>query len=605
VAAKGDSFVETSDSRHLNSGWLIHGDNYYVDEPIIIRTDDGAWLCTLSVGDDQEGVDSGQHSIARRSTDRGRSWSDPVYIEPPMPPEGSKVSLVKVPGGRIYAVYTRNSDNLREVLADDGSTFRRVDSLGYFVFKYTDDGGRTWSQDRQVVDVREMEIDRRNPYKGKVRFFWNSARSFVHEGCAYVPLTKVGGFGEGTFTSSEGVLLKSSNMLTERDPAAIRWETLPRGDAGLRAPGGPIAEEHSYSVLSDGSFFCVYRTTDGHPAVTYSRDRGYTWSAPQYMRFAGGRLVKHPRAANFAWKCANGKYLYWFHNHGGRFIAGRGSHYPYEDRNPVWLSGGIERDSPQGKVIAWSQPEIGLYDDDPFVRISYPDLIEEGGEVFLTEANKAMARVHHIDRGLLEGLWGQFDAPRSTRAGIILERGGGDFHGTVDMPALPAFAMRDPRRRDYGTLQTRRGFTIEILLSLDDVGTEGVILDSRDGQGRGLCVASTHRGTVELQMCDGRTLNRWDCDPGLLRSGHLHHIVILVDGGPRIITFVVDGVLCDGGDYRQFGWGRFSPNLKDANGAGLLHVGTGLRGALRLLRLYDCCLRTSEAVGNFGTLPPS
>ena len=53
--------------------------------------------------------------------------------------------------------------------------------------------------------------------------------------------------------------------------------------------------------------------------------------------------MKHPRAADFAWRCANGKYIYWFHNHGGRFIR---EHHrrtiAYEDRNPVWLVGGVE-----------------------------------------------------------------------------------------------------------------------------------------------------------------------------------------------------------------------------------------------------------------------
>ena len=34
-----------------------------------------------------------------------------------------------------------------------------------------------------------------------------------------------------------------------------------------------------------------------------------------------------------------------------------------------------------------------------------------------------------------------------------------------------------------------------------------------------------------------------------------------------MISFVVDGRLCDGGDFRQFGWGRFSPHLRHANGS--------------------------------------
>jgi hypothetical protein len=227
------------------------------------------------------------------------------------------------------------------------------------------------------------------PYGGKVRYFWNVGRPFTHAGAAYVPLIKVAGFGVGFMTRSEGVLLRSPNLLTERDPQAITWETLPEGDAGLRTPpgGGPIAEEQSYVPLSDGSFYANYRTVDGSPACAYSRDGGRSWSQPRYAAYADGRPIRHPRAANFTWKCANGKYLYWFHNHGGK---------SYEDRNPAWLCGGVEADSPAGKVIRWSQPEILLYSDDTFLRMSYPDLVEDAGRYFVTETEKQVARVHEI-----------------------------------------------------------------------------------------------------------------------------------------------------------------------------------------------------------------
>jgi hypothetical protein len=106
----------------------------------------------------------------------------------------------------------------------------------------------------------------------------------------------------------------------------------------------------------------VFRTIDGHAAYSYSRDGGKSWEPSEYMRYADGRLMKHPRAANFAWRCENGKFLYWFHNHGGRFIREhpRRRTIAYEERNPVWLSGGVEADSPRGKIIRWSQPEIAL-----------------------------------------------------------------------------------------------------------------------------------------------------------------------------------------------------------------------------------------------------
>ena len=212
-----------------------------------------------------------------------------------------------------------------------------------------------------------------------------------------MPIHKVGGLGEGWFTSSEGALLKSDNLLHEQDPTKITWQTLPDGEVGLRTPpgGGPVAEEQSFSVLSDGTFYCVYRTIDGYPACTYSGDGGHTWTTPAYKTYPDGRRLKNPRAANFAWRCNNGKFLYWFHNHGGRQIAEHPQRRTasYQERNPVWLSAGVEIDTPQGKRLQWSQPEIALYDDDPYIRMSYPDLTEDNGKVYLSETQKFTDRI--------------------------------------------------------------------------------------------------------------------------------------------------------------------------------------------------------------------
>ncbi len=594
------------DPRNVATGLPIPTERY-ADQPYVVKTDDGAWLCVLTTGAGREG-EPGQRVVTLRSQDQGHSWDAPLAVEPGDARENSYAVLLKAPSGRIFCFYNHNTDNLRAVRADDppyeGGLCRRVDSLGYFVFKFSDDHGRTWSAERTPIPVREMAIDRENAYGGRVRFFWNVGRPFLYGGAAYVSLHKVGGFGEGYFTRSEGVLLRSESILTERDPARITWETLPDGDAGLRAPpgGGPIAEEQSYSVLSDGSLYAVYRTVDGHPACTYSRDGGCSWSVPRYQQFADGRPMKHPRAANFVWRCANGRYLCWFHNHGGRFIREMGdARKPYEDRNPAWLCGGVEAETPEGAIIRWSQPEIVLYDDDPFVRMSYPDLVEDGGNTYLTETQKAVARVHEVDRCLLEGLWQQFESSSLATERLILELP--DADGTlpecVPMPRLPAFLERDTERADYGTRDLRAGFTVELWLRIDSLHPGQVVLDARAGDGQGICLRSTDRATLEVALSDGRTENRWDCDSGALREGDLHHVVVNVDGGPKIITFVVDGQLCDGGDHRQFGWGRFNPNLRHANGGEILRLGPSLEGELIALRIYGRCLRTSEAVSNF------
>lgn len=570
---------------------------YYADQPYVVKTDDGAWLCSVTTGEGEEGA-SGQHVVTMRSTDQGKTWADLAAVEPPDGLESSYSVLLKAPGGRIYIFYNHNTDNVRKVKADisewsPNGYFNRVDSLGYFVFKYSDDHGKSWSQKRYPIPVREFECDRVNADGGKLRYFWNVGKPFVRGGAAFVSLHKVGRMGQGFFAQSEGALLKSTNLLAECDPDKIIWETLPDGDVGLQTPpgGGPISEEQSYSVLDDGSFYCVYRSIDGHPVFTYSRDGGHTWSVPQYKRYADGRLMKHPRAANFAWKCSNGKYLYWFHNHGGTW---------YDDRNPVWVCGGIEKDSPDGRVIAWTQPEILLYEDDTYVRMSYPDMIEDEGKLYITETNKNKARIREIDPEFLDRLWSQFEISRVEEEGLLLHEAA--ENGTlkrVDMPQLPKFTERDVHRPDYGTKDLRSGITLEFRVSLSGQEKGILLLDSRTADGMGICVETGENGTIGIILNDGRTENRWYCEPGMLEAGKLHHVGIVVDGGPKIISFVIDGKFCDGGASKQFGWGRFSRDLYHVNGTKTAKLASGGKAEVKMLRIYGRALMTTELIGNY------
>ncbi|MBM3736725.1 MAG: hypothetical protein FJW39_13165 [Acidobacteria bacterium] len=578
------------DPRHLSNGSVIP-DEGYSDQPYIVKTNDGAWLCGITTGPGREGA-GGQHIVTRRSIDRGKTWTDLVDVEPGTGPEASYAVLLKVPLGRVYVFYNHNTDNIREVIGDnppyrDGKV-RRVDSLGHFVFKYSDDHGRSWSAQRYEIPQRDFEIDRKNVYQGRIKFFWTVGKAFTHKGAGYVPLHKVGGFGEGFFTSSEGVLLRSANILTERDPAKLRWETLPDGGIGIRTPpgGGPVAEEHSFSEMSDGSLFCVFRTIDGHAASTYSRDAGRTWEPAQYMRYADGRLMKHPRAANFAWRAENGKFLYWFHNHGGRFILEhpRRRSIAYEDRNPVWLAGGEEVESLKGRLIRWSEPEIALYDDDPVMRMSYPDFVEEGGKFYLTETEKEIARVHEISPVLLNGLWGQFGNRTVAAEGLLKTEAGQPV-------ALPDFLRR--AAGGHGTDDLRTGFTLDAWVQLASMAPGQVLASTMTADGRGFALETAAGGAMRLLLSDGRTRNEWLSDSGSFEADKRHHVAVIVDGGPKVILFVVDGKLQDGGTQRQFGWGRFSGNLKSVAG-GPLRV-----GEVKGLRIYGRALRVSEAVGNF------
>lgn len=568
----------------------------YADQPYLLQTNEGHLLCVVTTGAGQEG-EAGQHVCVLLSSDEGRSWSGPWPVEPPEGPESSYAVLLKAPSGRIFCFYNYNIDNLREIpteLPGNPPTFR-MDTLGAHVFRFSDDHGRTWSQERYPVPVRETEIDRRNVTGGRVRFFWNVGRPFVLDGAAYLSIHKVGNFGEGFLAESEGWLVRSPNLLTEADPGNFQWETLPEGEVGLKAlPGeGRVAEEQNYTVLGDGSIHAVYRTLGGYLTESYSRDGGRSWSPPQHQCYADGRPMKNPRAAAFGWKLSNGKFLQWFHNHGGPFI-----HFglpdepiksPYEDRNPVWIAPGMEIDGVDGKIIQWGQPEIFLYHDDPRIRMSYPDLIETRSGILVSETQKNAARLHGIDRDFLRRIFAGLDHSLSLGDAPLAAGGPGEHPA----PRLPEFSKRDYRQPDHRSLDLRQGFTVAVELAASaDRPAAGALLDARTPSGVGWVLSTFPDKSLTFLLSDGQTTSLHSTDPGTLPDNNsLRHVVVIVDGGPKIVRFVINALLYDGGSDRQFGWSRFSPHLASANGSERLRASP----QVECFAIYGRPLLTCEA----------
>jgi len=576
------------DRRNIKTGQVIP-DEGYSDQPYVVVTTGGEWLCVMTTGSGVEG-EGGQHVIAVISRDQGRTWSAPIDIEPATGYEASWVVPFRTDYGRVYAFYTYNKANIREV--PNAATFgKRVDTLGVYAFRYSDDNGRTWSKDRYEIPMHVTDADRDNNFAGKTLFFWGVSKPIVHKGAVYWGWNRVTRWGwPGVLVRSQGHFMRGENIQTERDPRRLRWKILPESDEGLRAPKGPIAEEINLVTMSDGGLYATYRTIDGYLCHAYSRDDGRTWTPPAYATFANGRPIKHPRAYAPVWKLKNGKYLLWFHNHGGEPVHtdewGKGSYY--QSRNPVWVSGGVERNG----RIEWSEPEILLYDDDPKVRMSYPDLIEDGGKYFITETQKSIARTHEIPSALLEGMWRQAESQTLATSGLRLDlRGDQTRSGAVFMmPTLPG-------------LKPGAGFTIETWLKMKELSPGQVVFDARDASGKGIALTFSDRFTLKLTLSDGRKSSTWESDPGTfpgsLRTNHWQHVAVIVDGGPKIITFVVDGVVNDGGGARQYGWGRFDPEMEAPNGADAVKLAPQLWGEIRRLRVYDRPLRIAEVVSNY------
>ena len=391
----------------ITTGYEIPSEGY-CDQPYVQMLPDGTWLCVMTTGTGDEG-DLGQHIVSTRSRDHGKTWEPLTDIEPRDGPEASWATPYLTPYGRVYVFYTYNYEDRREVKMVDGvGVTHRVDLIGKFALKYSDDGGESWSTQRWFVPIRETKIDRENPYQGKVRFFWSVDKMIAHEGASYLGFSKVSGIQGGAFHSSEAFFLRCDNIDSERDPAKLTWQLLPETDRGLTSPEGLIASEVNMEVLSDGSFFCTYRTVDGYPGHAYSRDKGRTWTESAFMTYGpDGERVKHPRAANFVRKLPagpyKGRYIYWFHNNSMSGFVGR---------NPAYLLGGIEVDSPEGKVIQWGDPVAVLYGESTEDRISYPDFMWDDG-LYITETQKSTARVHQIPDNLLSALW---QSPRHSAA---------------------------------------------------------------------------------------------------------------------------------------------------------------------------------------------
>lgn len=551
--------LAAADPRNIRNGLPIPAKNY-CDQPYVAVTSNGEWVVVLTTGVGEEGS-VGQQVVSARSTDQGQSWSALVDIEPPTGPEASWAVPLLTPYGRLYAFYTYNGDSISTL---PGSTTRiRADMLGWYCFKYSDDSGQTWSAQRYRIPVPVTACDRTNQWGGAVQIFWGIDKPKVQSGVVRFAFTKLGRY---MLDNGEGWLVESDNLLAERNPDKLRFTLRPDGERGIRNPAyGSVQEEHNLVPLAGADLFCAYRLNEQTPAQSYSRDGGHTWSVPERMNYGPGqRTLKQPRACPKLFRTAEGRFLFWYHNHSGR---------SFESRNPVFLTGGLLQ---ADGFIRWSEPEIVLFDPDVNIRMSYPDLIEQDGRYWLTETQKTVARLHEIDPPLLRGLWNQ-----ATNRSVCTE-------GLLDAAAADTF----------GRLESR-GLSLELLFRLDSDAPGQALFAKTDASGKGVSVrtslAADGSPALAITLSDGARTVTWDTDPGKIRRGWTHHVLFLCDFSARIIGVVLDGRYGDGALRRQYGWGRIHADLEAMDIAGAASTAA----CVSTCRLYARALRTSEALGNY------
>jgi hypothetical protein len=633
------------DARNLYCGDVMLASGY-LDQPYCaVNAATREWACVVCQTLNHEGG-AGERVVSIVSADGGATWSAPVPLEPPGVALTNSYAAILLapalgPAGRLYALYNMNLDNVTALppgVPAGTPKFARSDELGHFVSRHSDDGGRSWSAQRQVIDYRLTAIDHNNTFRGATREMWNVDQIKVDEksSTAYLAFTKIGSYPQNA--PQEIWFLGSANALTEPNASAVAWRLLPDGDRGIAPPGGnpSIMEEGHIMPLvgaQNPGFYALARTTQGVLATsrTAAPDAAAGWdmeaSVAQYWdsgavagfaAFQGKNVtlgLKNPRGPVTMKRFAGGLLLLFYNNYKKTF-----SDY---SRNPYWLAAGEERNG----TVLWSQPEVGLYDrDDPADRPGYADLVEDvappacnissgssssssrrcggggagegnGSNIFITETQKTTARVHQIDAGLLRGLWAQSSASEPA-PGVAMTLSAADAGGTVaDPPVLAAFGE---------LTAARQGFALELRLQGHAAARVGqVLLDSRAvGASAGLVLhvaAHNGAGAVELLLTDGAGRNAsLTTDPlcaARLRAGGAHSLAFVADAGPRILTALVDGVLCDGAGLQEQGWAWMgelgAPNAAPGTP---LRVAGSYGGEFLGARIWTRALTTSECV---------
>ena len=281
VGVKTDDSAD--DPRDILGGTTIADALPYYDQPQIVRHPSGTWVCVLT-GASKEG-DPEENVYVTRSSSSGQTWETPRPIEPfhSGGPPAAWVNPILTRSGRIYAYYTYDEQNHTHL---PGSTKvrDRTDMLGSQVFRYSDDAGVTFSDQRFTIPIDSKAIDRRNEFNSSVHEGWAVGKpvsvggvvhtQFAKRLCASPkdktprcgladprnPLSKL-----RQYTEMQAFVVSSDNIETEADPHKIRWSTMPQRAEGLQAKAGKLAEEGDVVPIGPGKDLYYFFRTVSHP----------------------------------------------------------------------------------------------------------------------------------------------------------------------------------------------------------------------------------------------------------------------------------------------------------------------------------------------------
>jgi hypothetical protein len=586
----------------------------YLDQPQCTVWKQSRWVCTIARNSEPEGH-FGEHSEILYSDDRGASWTTGIRLEPLGTPTNSYGNILQTSYGRIYVVYNMNLLNVTHF--PDGQSFSRDDELGFFVARYSDDGGNSWSAERLTLPQRITSVDRNNSFNGSTLMFWSVDQvKLTRAGATIQGYTKIGKYVQSA--PEQSFFITSPNIMTETNASAVTWNIFPEGDDGVAGPtaGMQWEEAHVLPLESSSGLFSIARTSVGYLGAAVTTDgtgsggwvltpSGYmTYSAAGGLTAAAGRRVKNPEGPITLKRfpvAGSGKCLLLFYFNSCPGYQCPSTPVERSARNPYFLSSGWEE---EGEVRI-SQPEVVLYDLDLLTSgtaAGYPDFIEDAyGAVWVTETNKTHARSHKLDAAFLTTLFAA-DTLNETAAGnLTLSWTASSQHSLFMTPPLPNFASPLD--------SVLSGLTIGLWLDDHDDARPGqVLIDLSPGLYIGLAEsANVTEGSIIARLTDSvgvsanLTLDA-DCTARLLESGSPHYFAVTLDVGAHILSMSVDGVVCDGGANEAYGWAWVPPAMGDLNSASVpqsFNLGENYGGRINGGAWYSRRLLNTEVVGNF------
>lgn len=308
-------------------------------------------------------------AVIARSTDGGATWSAPQCIAGDDGTKSSWAFPVVTAAGRIYVFYYRRTD---PALGPERSPRA-------LVCKYSDDAGRTWS-DEGIVPVPRTPWDSPDPTRAASWLVWQRPER-LSEGKPFVGITRWVGAGvlpprpiKSWIADPAVVDFVRFENIDDHPPAErIELRFMCSGDDALKVgmegyPEHPVAQEPSLVPLPDGRLFCVVRTIAGSPYYSVSEDAGKTWRAPEVLRRGdGGEPLLHPLSPCPIYATAQGDFFLLIHNH-DQWLPVEGD----MRRNPLYLVRGEFRAEAR-QPIWFSEPH--LFMDTDSIPIGYQNRV--------------------------------------------------------------------------------------------------------------------------------------------------------------------------------------------------------------------------------------